>query len=179
MNTKCPYCQTSYSVEHGMLGQEVECGVCHKNFIVESSHRWVDFFKNAISLKGRARRKEYWIYQALYFCVFLVILVLLIIGAVCGLAMSEVLETDSNFKEEYEWLAVLSMVIGSLFVPIEVRRLHDCNWSGWWCLIGNIPPWIFPSFVGSIIYLIYWIVLGCVEGTRGDNLYGADPKGVK
>ena len=177
MDIKCPYCQTSYDVEHNMLDEEVECGVCHRSFIVESPRHWVDLFKRVISLKGRARRKEYWIYQAVAFSFYGLIVVLLVIDIACAEVIWEV--SDVDWDEEYNWLWVFCTAINFLFIPIDVRRLHDCNWSGWWCLFGIVSPWIFPAFVGPVVGLVYWIVLGCKEGTHGDNQYGADPKGVK
>lgn len=177
MDIKCPYCQTSYDVEHNMLGKKVECGVCHRSFIVEFPRHWVDFFKRVISLKGRALRKEYWIYQAFAISFFVLLGILLVIDVACEEIVSEVYDVDLD--EEYNGFAVLAQAIGLLFVPIDVRRLHDCNWSGWWCLLGIVSPWIFPTFVGPVVVLVYWIVLGCKEGTHGDNQYGADPKSVK
>jgi uncharacterized membrane protein YhaH (DUF805 family) len=48
-----------------------------------------------------------------------------------------------------------------------VRRLHDTDRSGWWCLVTLVP------FVGSFILLFFL----CVEGTQGINRFGSNPKG--
>jgi uncharacterized membrane protein YhaH (DUF805 family) len=50
-------------------------------------------------------------------------------------------------------------------ISLSVRRLHDRDKSGWWCLIAFIP------LIGAIILLI-WFVLA---GTPGDNRFGSDP----
>ena len=47
-----------------------------------------------------------------------------------------------------------------------IRRLHDTDRSGWWMLIIFIP------ILGALI-LLFWMIL---EGTRGANQYGPDPK---
>ena len=50
----------------------------------------------------------------------------------------------------------------AVFVPsiaVGVRRMHDVNKSGWYCLIP-----------------IYNLILACTEGTPGSNEYGPDPK---
>ena len=44
------------------------------------------------------------------------------------------------------------------FTAVEVRRLHDTNFSGWW-LLTPVP-----------------LVLFFVRGTRGNNRFGPDPK---
>ena len=63
---------------------------------------------------------------------------------------------------------VLTMIVmlGLLLPSIAAgaRRLHDTDRSGWWLLIAIIP------LIGLV--LIYFLVL---EGTKGDNRFGADP----
>jgi uncharacterized membrane protein YhaH (DUF805 family) len=45
-------------------------------------------------------------------------------------------------------------------IGVAVRRMHDVGKSGWYLLIP-----------------IYNLILACTEGDKGDNEYGADPKG--
>ena len=57
-----------------------------------------------------------------------------------------------------------------LLIPgaaLTVRRLHDIDASGWWSLLLLIP----------VIGPIAIIVCACLDGTSGDNRFGADPKG--
>jgi uncharacterized membrane protein YhaH (DUF805 family) len=65
--------------------------------------------------------------------------------------------------------SVLSYIFGLVaLVPgiaAGVRRLHDTDRPGLWMLLALIP---FGAFV-----LIYFFVL---EGTRGNNQFGPDPK---
>ncbi len=51
------------------------------------------------------------------------------------------------------------------WLAITVRRLHDCNRSGWWLLS-------FLTVVG-MAPLVYWLVLD--GGTHGPNRFGPDP----
>ena len=51
-------------------------------------------------------------------------------------------------------------------IAVAVRRLHDTDRSGWWFLIGFVP------IVGGIILLVFYVL----EGTRGPNRFGPDPK---
>jgi uncharacterized membrane protein YhaH (DUF805 family) len=61
----------------------------------------------------------------------------------------------------FEWLGNIVML--GLLVPLiacEVRRMHDTDRSGWWILVP----------IANIIFLF-------LEGTKGPNRFGEDPKG--
>lgn len=104
--------------------------------------------KNYVGFSGRARRAEYW-----QFVLFNVIAMVLCV--VIDLAIgSSILYI----------LYVLAVLLPGL--AVGVRRLHDTGRSGWWLLISLIP------LIGGIVLLVFM----CLEGTRGDNKYGADPK---
>lgn len=69
------------------------------------------------------------------------------------------------------WIGFLLLGVYALgsFIPslaVQVRRYHDQDKSGWFILLGLIP------YVGGIIALIFM----CIEGTRGPNRYGPDPR---
>ena len=51
-------------------------------------------------------------------------------------------------------------------IAVTVRRLHDTDRTGWWILLGFIP------IIGGIVLLVFYVL----EGTRGPNRYGPDPK---
>jgi uncharacterized membrane protein YhaH (DUF805 family) len=63
-------------------------------------------------------------------------------------------------------LLLLGIIVPS--IAVQVRRFHDQDKSGWFVLLGFIP------FVGGLIVLVFM----CLEGTRGPNQYGPDPKGA-
>lgn len=54
-----------------------------------------------------------------------------------------------------------------IFIVACVKRAHDRNKSGWWALL----------------YVIVWpwalIELGFLEGTKGPNRFGPDPRGAR
>ena len=54
-----------------------------------------------------------------------------------------------------------------IFIVACVKRAHDRNKSGWWTLVYIIP------YIGWLWALIE---LGCLEGTKGPNRFGADPR---
>jgi uncharacterized membrane protein YhaH (DUF805 family) len=51
-------------------------------------------------------------------------------------------------------------------IAVQVRRFHDQDKSGWWVLIGLIP------ILGGLAVLVFMFL----EGTRGTNRFGPDPK---
>ena len=119
----------------------------------------IGYFKKVVihnyaNFKGRARRKEYWM--------FVLSCVLLSFLAAIG---------DSVFfgigAEDPE--AVLpTLLVLALFLPslsVTVRRLHDIGKSGWWLLINIIP----------IIGPIWSLVLMCSAGEHWENQYGPSP----
>jgi uncharacterized membrane protein YhaH (DUF805 family) len=97
-----------------------------------------------VTFAGRATRPEYW-YFALFS--FVASLIAALIGALIG--TGHVLDTLVNL---------------ALFLPglaAAVRRLHDTDRTGWWCLIGLVP----------IVGIIVLIVFLCQKGTEGANRF--------
>lgn len=62
-------------------------------------------------------------------------------------------------------LAVLIVLLPAL--AVQTKRWHDRDKSAWWLLVVLIP------IVGPI-----WVLIECgiLEGTRGPNTYGRDPR---
>ncbi|MCW2254246.1 uncharacterized membrane protein YhaH (DUF805 family) [Providencia alcalifaciens] len=115
---------------------------------------------NYANFSGRARRKEYWMFSL----VNIIILVVLY-----GLVMSS-LDRYTGDIGGLGMAAFVVLIIYALgiFIPslaVTVRRLHDTDKSGWWYLISFIP------FGGIVIF-----VFMCLDGTKGINKFGNDPK---
>jgi uncharacterized membrane protein YhaH (DUF805 family) len=110
--------------------------------------------KNYAGFSGRARRQEFWMFVLVN---FVISLVLGIIDAVIGT------RTDSGLGLLGAGYS-LAVLIPS--IAVAIRRLHDTGRSGWWILIGLVPC------VGFIILIVFY----AMEGNRGDNQYGPDPK---
>lgn len=137
--------------------------------------------KKYAEFDGRARRKEYWMY----------VLLLIIVGVV--LSVLEGIVGLRGMVGPYGPLTALFLL--ATLVPslaVGVRRLHDTDRSGWWLLIGYGPFLLslclmffgIPQFamILSIIALIGFVVLlvfMVMEGTKGPNQYGPDPKGAE
>ena len=66
------------------------------------------------------------------------------------------------------WLIMAILYIAVVWVglAIQVKRWHDRDKSGWWCLIGLVP------LIGGI-----WALVECgfLRGTEGPNRFGPDP----
>lgn len=111
--------------------------------------RYADF-------SGRSRRKEYWMF-----------LLGVVIAAIILSIIEGVLGMSGMVGGVYGPLTLLLLL--GVFIPAlacQVRRFHDQDKSGWFVLLGFIP------LLGGLIVLVFM----CLEGTRGDNQYGPDPK---
>ena len=105
--------------------------------------------------KGRARRKEYWMFTLIN---AIVALIAVSLDNVLGLANEDFLIGPIYM------LYVLAMLLPSL--AVSVRRLHDIGKSGWMVLISFIP------IIGGIWLLILFVT----DGQVGENEYGLNPK---
>lgn len=79
---------------------------------------YITVLKNYSVFRGRARRKEYWIF------------------VLCNLIFSGALSSIDNIIGSHGLAANiygLSVLIPG--IAVGVRRMHDTNHSGWWLLI--------------------------------------------
>ncbi|MBA3053797.1 MAG: DUF805 domain-containing protein [Sphingomonadales bacterium] len=114
---------------------------------------------------GRSRRKEYWMF------VLFQILVSLAISIVLGTPSYEQAGAFVGFATAFTGPGALVQNLFGLvsFIPsiaVAVRRLHDQDKSGWLLLLVLIP----------ILGWFALLVLMCLDGTRGPNRFGPDPK---
>ncbi len=104
---------------------------------------------------GRARRKEYWMFQLINFVV---------IGVLFAGVLTELKAPTIGFFAVAMCGYVLATIIPGL--AVSVRRLHDINFSGWWLLISFVPG-------GGLVLLVFH----ALDSTPGPNRYGSNPKG--
>ena len=116
---------------------------------------YLKVLKQYADFNGRARRKEYWIYN----------LINSIIGGLLFF-LDYMLGTTIDGLD----LGVLYLVYALfVFIPglaVAVRRLHDVGKSGWMLLIALIP----------LIGAIWLLVLYLTNSNPGENKYGLNPK---
>jgi uncharacterized membrane protein YhaH (DUF805 family) len=147
--------------------------------------------KILFSFEGRIGRRTYW----------LAILALIVAGQVLTLAPFLLDSEDAAvlmlaLTSQFIWLLSLWPILA-----VGSKRLHDRNKNGWWLLVFWVLPFALFSVglsialfndpstgrsgdlpTASILILaslppaLWGIVeLGILPGTRGSNLYGADP----
>ncbi|MFQ1053622.1 DUF805 domain-containing protein [Gilliamella apicola] len=104
--------------------------------------------KNYVNFSGRARRKEYWMFNLFN-----------IIACFVVMLLDSFLELNNILILIY----VLAILLPSY--AVTVRRLHDTGKSGWWLLLMFVP-------FGNIILLIFCLI----DSTPGPNQYGENPK---
>lgn len=137
-------------------------------------------FGNLATFQGRARRSEFWWFYLFIFLVSLPLAMLAYVPILMwtfsvadtadgsgSLTQSQV---DSLMAAVFGTMAlafVLGAVTFCLMLSVWVRRLHDAGYSGhwlWFCLAGlSIVP----------------LILAILEGQRGANQWGEDPKAVE
>jgi uncharacterized membrane protein YhaH (DUF805 family) len=113
--------------------------------------------KRYAEFTGRSRRKEYWMFILGF---VIAVVVLSIIEGILGIG-----QMVGGIYGPLTTLLVLAFIIPG--IAVQVRRFHDQDKSGWFVLLGLIPV------VGGIIVLVFM----CLEGTKGPNRFGPDPKG--
>lgn len=118
-------------------------------------------FKNYFNFSGRSRRKEYWMFTLFNMIIYMIFI---------SLAM--------KFNKSLEYTSIRNTIFYIAFfyylitiiptLSLCARRFHDQNRSGWLTLLILIPS------LGAIIIFVFM----CINGTKGDNRFGLDPKTI-
>ena len=125
-------------------------------------------FKKCFSVKGRARRSEFWKFHLANF------MLVIIYGILVGIVL--VIMDNAYIGDTEISSAVASVILGlyliiSTVIPpltLTIRRLHDIGRSGWFVFIQLVPV------VGSLVLLVMMFM----DSEIGENKYGPNPKGV-
>ena len=136
-------------------------------------------FRKYVGFQGRAPRSEFWWWELFTFLLNFVISFIFAFAAAFLISASK----GSGAQGQAQDIATMVNLVGTLaklvislglFLPglaVTIRRLHDTDHSGWWCLI--------PLTVIGIIPFFIWM---CSRGTPGANRFGlgarADIAGV-
>ena len=128
----CPYCGQEFTTERKGLPEQ--CPHCGTTLHAQSGGLWRNFalaFRRILQVHGRSTRKEYWS----TLLIFLLISFLLVIGLVITLALlvgNNGLELSTAIMTGMVAYLVLTLFSTVLSFLLQVRRLHDVGWSGWW-----------------------------------------------
>lgn len=142
-------------------------------------------YRRYFDFTGRSRRMEYWMF---FLFVFLIGIVFNILAMAFGFSAASMMGANPNAAPDPTaimqglgtgfWVIFGIYMIFALgtFIPqlaVTVRRLHDRDMSGWFLLLFIVLLMIpFINFLAIIAFL----VLMCLEGTKGPNRFGPDPK---
>jgi uncharacterized membrane protein YhaH (DUF805 family) len=117
--------------------------------------------KRYFDFSGRSRRREFWLWVLFVWIIFFVLMYL---DAVLGLGGTATGYAEGGSVGFNMTGGVLTAIFGlATIIPgiaVAVRRAHDQNKAGWFILIP-----------------IYGFIMMFLEGTRGPNRFGPDPKG--
>ena len=116
---------------------------------------YLNCMKKYATFEGRARRTEYWMFVLFNF-------IFLYAASMLDILLKTTIGGSSIGVIFYLYQFAVLLPNTAVFI----RRLHDVDKSGKWFFIMFIP------FIGPI----WLLVLVCMEGTRGENQYVADPK---
>lgn len=120
--------------------------------------------KRYADFNGRSRRKEYWMFALFQ---LIVIFGITILGSILG-AFSPDASGGMSFGGSLMF-GLIGIYFLAIIVPsiaVQVRRFHDQDKSGWFVLLNFIP------YLGGLIVFVFM----CLDGTKGKNSYGEDPK---
>jgi len=104
--------------------------------------------------KGRARRREYWIFELMNSAIVLALFVMAVALGKAGYP----------YFLSLPFIYLVATMIPSL--SSSIRRLHDTNRSGWWLFISMLPV------VGPFILLRITLM----DSDPGENRFGPNPK---
>ncbi len=156
--------------------------------------------KRYAEFSGRSRRMEYWMFVVFQFLLGIAFWVLMMIvgGAamMSGSGPGALMAAGGGLMIV---MALYSLVGLALIIPgiaVAVRRLHDTNRSGWWLLAplaGYVVLFIGTALsasgssaggilamlggIGALVMGLVLLVFMFLEGTKGPNRFGPDPKG--
>lgn len=109
---------------------------------------YLGVLKKYAVFSGRARRKEYWMFFLFN------IIIAVVISIVAG-----ILDIAPQSGQGNVLFRIYAMAVLMPSIAVGVRRMHDTDHSGWWLLLPIVN-----------------LVLAVLEGQRGDNRFGPDPK---
>ncbi|MBK6802517.1 DUF805 domain-containing protein [Novosphingobium sp.] len=118
-------------------------------------------YKRYADFSGRSRRKEFWMFYLFVMVVYFVLMTVAGMGMASMTVDPETGELSGGGMSSMMSIVILLFWVATIIpmLAVQVRRCHDQDKSGWFILVP-----------------IYGIILMFLEGTRGPNRFGPDPK---
>lgn len=117
-------------------------------------------YKRYVDFAGRSRRKEYWFFY------LLVMIVYFVLSFIMGMGAPKIDPATGQLSGGGAMLSIGGGLLGLFWlgtilpmIAVSIRRMHDQDRSGWWILCPIL----------NIVFLF-------IEGTKGPNRFGPDPK---
>lgn len=127
------------------------------------------FFKNYAVFYGRASRSEYWWAFLAQASVWTILSI--------GFLMTILVDPTASDPPAAFWgLMSIALVLGlGTIVPtisLQVRRLHDAGYSGFFALLNAVP---YLNYIGSIVLIVLCAQRTNQQGVKYDNPNGSQP----
>lgn len=132
----------------------------------------IDFGSLLFGFDGRINRAKYWLAAVIYLVAILIAAGLMFaLHGMIGMVLMGI-------------VYIVALVSG---IAVGIKRLHDCDKSGWWLLVFYLLPGLLSAAAMSmddsvVLNLLSFAVsiwgivqLGFLRGTIGPNRFGADP----
>jgi len=156
--------------------------------------------KRYAEFSGRSRRMEYWMWFVFLVLLYIAFWVLAMVIGGAALMTGDPRAAMAAGGGMMIIGALFFLIWLALLIPgiaVGVRRLHDTDRTGWW-LLAPIAPYILVwigaamaisgstgiggilsliGMLGAVVLGITLIVFMFLDGTKGPNRYGPDPKG--
>jgi len=132
--------------------------------------------KKYFQFLGRSNRKEYIVFNVFFFFLFEFLTLFL------SKDYSNFDIRLMGFKEiEFSAYTILFFVLFTTIpsISINVRRLHDLNFNGWWLWLIFLLNMLGFIFFEKYTILLRYIIdspLFILKGTSGTNQYGEEPE---
>ena len=123
-----------------------------------------NYYKHYFNKTGRLNRESF---LSSFIKGQLIILLILLFNGVVFHLIFALTAWDFFVIDMIIYIPMVILIIPpfAYLINIQIKRLHDMNLSGWWC-IGICVP-----FIG----VIYLMILFLKRGTKGTNDFGDDP----
>jgi uncharacterized membrane protein YhaH (DUF805 family) len=129
------------------------------------------FFKNYAVFHGRASRSEFW-WVYLAGAIASTLLVVPLIGMFVFVASTGTSDPSAGMVAYIMLLVMLSLSLVVPSISLQVRRLHDAGFSGFFSLFSCIP---YFNYITWLVPLIMSIMPSKPEGVKYDNPNGSQP----
>jgi uncharacterized membrane protein YhaH (DUF805 family) len=136
-------------------------------------------FKNYFNFRGRARRKEFWMFFLFH---FLIINILTLLGLVTNNSLYDVFGIDltGSFRgKTYDFdfgifTTIYLMLSFFPYITVSVRRFHDAGKSGYYLILYLILCLI-PNFISAIGFISLLLIYTHKDEKKSEK-YGSNPR---